>query len=669
MSKITDIIIPFKTPLKIPPIIHPSSSLSIKIKTGQAEIYKHGSQKIKVPIWGYRGKYPGPMIEMERDDTVKVSWKNQISQDELLPCKAEEVSFPNHDGATPQNVLDNDQANNSLVTPPSKAFLSVHLHGGKSIPGSDGWPESMLLPKDPESDDYQLTLCRYENKQRAMMLWYHDHAMHTTRLNNFVGLAGLWMIRDEEEASLDIPEEDYELPLVIQDRNLTDFTGFTTEDEVQAKFLHRIEAGGPLEFFGPLTLVNGRIWPRKRADPTAYRLRILNGSNSRFYRLHFAEKLADGSYKWITLPVKQIGTDCGLLSGPVNLPDNGLTIAPAERVDVIVDFSGCYGKDIVLLNSAEAPFANDPPKHLDDPNAMFPADPDTHIEDGEPWRTPYPEVMMFSVENQKQCEADTDLYDFDQLAMQMLTLVESYQSEDPIPRLPADPIERTVVLVEKTEVHQDMDGNDVEKVVLVEWELAKKDEVPSSSTVPLILQSQREVIIDGVPFVVTAERFQDPVNWIVRLNDTEKWRFINLTADTHPMHVHLVQFKAVARKVIALDTAAASGNGCVDPDNDVVVLVDCLSANGSPVEINITPTTDAEAINALDGNEKGFKDTIRVNPGEMVEIVATFEGYCGRYVYHCHLLEHEDHDILRQFIVARDDMAPMHHSPISVGKK
>lgn len=668
MNKITDTILPFKTPLKIPPIIHPGSSLNIEVKTGHAKIYKHGAKEIHVPIWGYRGKYPGPMIELERNDTVKVSWKNKISQDELLPCKAEKVDFPNLDGTTPQNVLDNDQVNNSQVTAPSKAFLSVHLHGGKSIPGSDGWPESMLLPKDPNSDDYQMTLCRYENKQRAMMLWYHDHAMHTTRLNNFVGLAGLWMIRDEEEANLSLPKEEYELPLVIQDRNLTDFTDFSINDEVEAKFLHRVEAG-VLEFFGPLTLVNGRIWPRKKVDATAYRLRILNGSNSRFYRLHFAERLADDSFEWITLPIKQIGTDCGLLSGPVNLPDNGLTIAPAERVDLIVDFSGCFGKDIVLLNSAEAPFANDPPKHPDDPNAMFPADPETHTENGDPWRTPYPEVMMFSVKDEKQCEIDSSPYDFDNLTGEMLTRVESYELEDPVPRLPANPIERTVILVEKTEIHQDMNGNDVEKVVLVEWELAKKDNVPQSSTVPLILQAQREVIIDGVPFIVTAERFQDPVNWIVRLNDTEKWRFINLTGDTHPMHVHLVQFKAVARKEVSLNINAASANGCVDADDDVVSLVDCLSANGSPIEINVTPTTDAAAMAALDGNERGFKDTIRVNPGEIVEIVATFEGYCGRYVYHCHLLEHEDHDMMRQFIVARDDMMPMHHNPISVGKK
>ena len=685
MSKITDTIRPFVTRLNNPTVIRPGSSLSISMKTGEAKIYDDGTNTITVPIWGYKGQYPGPVIEVERDQTLKVKWKNKIERGDTQPCKADSVEFPTSDGITPQNVLDSGQASCATMGANGEAFLSVHLHGGKTIPASDGWPESMLLPQDPMTSKFQLSLNRYENPQRAMMLWYHDHAMHTTRLNNYAGLAGVWMIRDDEEKSLNLPKKKFEVPLVIQDRNLTDFNWFADQSDEHARFLHRVEHGeGPLEFFGPLTLVNGAIWPRKKVEPAAYRLRVLNGSNSRFYRLRFAERLDDESYQWVDIPVKQIGTDCGLMNAPVDLPATGLTLAPAERADLIVDFASCIGKNIVLLNTAEAPFSNSDPLPLEE---MFPADPETHTigagNDAEAWRTPYPEVMMFAVKTEEKCDVVSDYYDFSALEALMQANVYSYIDEDPIPRLSDTAEVRTVVLIEKTEVH-----NGVPNVVLVEWELEKRANLPFSDSVPTILQGKREIIIDGESFVVTAERFQDPVNWHIRLNDTERWRFINLTADTHPMHVHLVQFKAISRKAVSVDNPA-----CTFPDtppfNDplvrdsldadtgnVVDVVDCKSVNGDPIEIRI----DAEK--GLDANELGFKDTIRVNPDEIVEIVATFEGYCGRYVYHCHLLEHEDHDMMRQFIVTRDDMmvmeedvAPeckditsMHGLPISVGK-
>ena len=686
-NKITDTIIPFVTPLNRPFTLRPVEKLTVSIRKGRAEVYNDGHHTISVPIWGYNGTYPGPLIEVRRDQTVTVDWKNKISEEESLPCVVESVEFSKGDSQIPadepipQSILDDfpadivDKKNNEKIKP----FFSVHLHGGKTIPGSDGWPESMLSPQkvDRYGDDVvQGSLCRYENKQRAMMLWFHDHAMHTTRLNNFVGLAGLWMIRDDEEDSLSLPAEEFEIPLVIQDRNLAGFNYFQDNDDESVMFRHRVEHGdGPLEFFGPLTLVNGSIWPRADVSSTAYRLRILNGSNSRFYRLRFAERVENGSngkwnYKWLdtpiadcVLPVKQIGTDCGLMDAPVDLPASGLTLSPAERADIIIDFTNFEGREIVLLNTAESPFSNDP-AFLD------PLPPNDSEVVQYPERTLYPEVVMFCVSEsdcKEQYKRESLPFDFDDLASRMMTQVETYRSEDPTldsdGQTPLDLStlnegdgvkERTVVLVEKTEVH---DGED--KVVLVEWELARKDEIQEKSSMP-ILHCQREVIIcddncdNRDEFVVTAERFEDPVNWIVKLNSTERWRFINLTGDTHPMHVHLVQYKVVSRK----------GVDVVDVENyeDVVKLVDEKSKNNEPIEVNVTD------IKEIDENEQGFKDTVRVNPGEIVEIVAKFEGYCGRYVYHCHLLEHEDHDMMRQFIVTRNDMdMSMHGLPISVG--
>ncbi len=710
VNKLTAVIKPFVTTLKMPSKINDDDdqedcAIKISMKKGKAQIYNDGSNTLSVPIWGYKGEYPGPLIEIsERNVVTTIEWVNEIKKEDLLEkvVQADSIQYPYPDNLTiPQNVLDTGQFGNSVMPsmPPAlnehtmgakgEAFLSVHLHGGKTIPASDGWPESMLAPvtvnKKTEEKEEQSLLCRYENKQRAMMLWYHDHAMHTTRLNNFAGLAGLWIIRDSEEAELPLPED--ELPLVIQDRNLTGFNGF--EDAENAKFLHRVEHGeGPLEFFGPLTLVNGCIWPVKEVESKAYRLRILNGSNSRFYRLRFAEKLPENQgYEWIDISgaVKQIGTDCGLLNQPIDLPDNNsLTLAPAERADLIVDFSEFSGKDIVLLNTAEAPFSNGDPLSPD-ANGLFVDNPDSYMNGEDAWRTPYPEVMMFSVDT--TVKQDYESYDFSDLQTQMQNSVLSYLREDEHIK-GEDPTGndiqeiRTVVLIEKTEIHRKPNPNPnnetYKKVVLVEWELEEIEKLEVSSEVPTILEGKRtiEITEDADPnttktYIVTAERFQDPVNWIVKLNSTEQWRFINLTADTHPMHVHLVQFKAVSRRradISEVNKECTFPNGDpVNVDNngalDIVEAVDCLSLSGTPIKIDISTAV------ALDENEQGFKDTIRVNPGEIVEIVAKFEGHCGRYVYHCHLLEHEDHDMMRQFIVTRDDnMGEMHMSPISVGK-
>ena len=124
-----------------------------------------------------------------------------------------------------------------------------------------------------------------------------------------------------------------------------------------------------------------------------------------------------------------------------------------------------------------------------------------------------------------------------------------------------------------------------------------------------------------------AVHFEDTTNWMVAYGTTEAWRFLNLTEDTHPMHVHLVHFQVLAR-----DRYDTSG---FDPTT---------GATRRPVTFL--------GRGVIDANERGWKETVRVNPGEMVTIGATFDGYTGRYMYHCHILEHEDMDMMRPFVVA-----------------
>ena len=180
------------------------------------------------------------------------------------------------------------------------------------------------------------------------MLWYHDHVMGVTRFNVYAGLAGLWIVRDERERELELPEgPPYELPLLLSDRNFdTDQAGNLTGD-----LLHKTDPE-VMECFSPFTTVNGTVWPHLDVEPTTYRLRLLNGSNARTYRLVLTRE-GEPDHERIT----QIGSEGGLLQAPVSIPGQGLVLASAERADLLVDFSDLApGTELTLWNTATAPF-------------------------------------------------------------------------------------------------------------------------------------------------------------------------------------------------------------------------------------------------------------------------------------------------------------------------
>ena len=199
----------------------------------------------------------------------------------------------------------------------------VHVHGAKAPPESDGYPESWIVPG-------QSTMSYYPNNQDAAMLWYHDHAMGINRLNIFAGLLGSFIIRDEVEASLNLPAGRYEIPLTIVDRMF--------DRDCQLYYPVSADPDSPwiTEFFGDAILVNGKVFPYLEVGPRKYRFRVLNGANGRFFHL----SLTNG------LPFHQISTDTGLLPAPLEL--RSLLIAPAERADLVIDFAGHDGKAITL---------------------------------------------------------------------------------------------------------------------------------------------------------------------------------------------------------------------------------------------------------------------------------------------------------------------------------
>src|SRR6266705_2154518 len=358
----------FKDCLRVPPILRPYKTddqrYNLRIHMRPAQVQLH-SELPPSEVWTYEGLLPGPTIEVSRGQRVQVEWINTLPEDQPYPITA--VTAP--DGSQNAPGRSGRPANQIVATLPP--WTVVHLHGGRTAAVSDGWTENACLSG-------QFTTSDYANDQQATLLWYHDHAMGITRFNVYTGLAGLYVIRDAEEASLHLPGGSYEIPLLLQDRNLDT----TPDGSLTGRLLHKIE-DGTMEFFGPFTLVNGTIWPYLPVEARQYRLRLLNGSNSRFYRL----VLLDEQGKLALDKITQIGTDGGLLGRPVAVPRDGLILAPAERADLIVDFRAWRGQRLRLVNTACAPFDNSPatqPPGIPDPDN----------------RLPHPEVMEFRVSSQ-----------------------------------------------------------------------------------------------------------------------------------------------------------------------------------------------------------------------------------------------------------------------------
>ncbi len=308
----------FVDPLPIPPIVQPlrreSSPGDAKIKLPfyriamkQIEAKLHRDLK-PATLWGYGSSVPGPTFETRSGEGVLVEWANELPADHFLP-----IDHHIH-GAEPNK---------------SGARAVVHLHGGKTPPESDGFPENWVEPG-------KSALYHYPNAQDAAMLWYHDHALGINRLNVYAGLFGVFLVRDRIEDSLKLPSGKFEIPLTIFDRVLT------PEGRLFYPVSANADAPWVPEVFGDAMLVNGKIFPYLDVEARKYRFRVLNASNARFYRLSFA----NGASFW------QIGTDQGLLPAPVEL--KALIIAPGERVDLVVDFSSHRGEQLAMKNDSLA---------------------------------------------------------------------------------------------------------------------------------------------------------------------------------------------------------------------------------------------------------------------------------------------------------------------------
>ena len=557
-------------------------------------------------VWGYGAvgdsatfNYPGFTVEAMRNVPVRVKWINDLVNPTL------------------QSLLTIDQTlhwADPLDTGPSfLPFIGpqpivTHLHGGEVSSKFDGNPEAWFTPNgiqgmayntlDPmvtgvPVNDYE-ALFEYPNAQQAASLWYHDHALGITRINVEAGLAGFYTLRDSANELPNLPSGAFEIPIVIQDRMF----------DVNGQLLFPSAGINPTihpfwipEFFGNTIVVNGRTWPFLQVQPRRYRFRLLNGSNARFYNLSFSNKL----------PFWQIGTDGGYLDAPVRVRE--LLLGPAERADVIVDFAAAKKTVVTLTNDAKTPF----------PAGTSPNPRTTG------------QIMQFQV----AAGPVTD---------------NSYNPALGGTLRPNNPIEPLTA-------------------------------APVSVTRRLTLN---EVIGPGGPLEVLLNN----TKWMAATTEnategqTELWEITNMTADTHPIHVHLVQFQLLNRQKYNVNRYTRLYNsvfpGGVSPVDGLPYPAGVfIPAFGPPLPYgtgalvggnpDVTPFLLGKAT-PPDPNEAGWKDTFRMNPGEATRVLVRFapqdvpasittgqfsfdpsEG--PGYVWHCHILDHEDNEMMRPYVV------------------
>lgn len=627
-------------------------------------------------LWTYDGEYPGKAFVVRCDQTVRVEWINEIAgalpfsviSSGYVPLRAASKCPENEPGA-----VDGGKDPSHPVATPCKveikrralpAWTTVHLHGARVAPDSDGWTENAFLPRTVQTASQNSV---YPPQPRSMMLWYHDHAYTITRLNVFSGLAGAWIVRDPDEERLNLPAGEFELPLIIQDRN------FETDGEfLTARLMHKVEtdsdkaypgSSDTAEFFGPFTLVNGSLWPRVEVQAEPYRLRVLNGSNARTYQLF----LVDDTNQIRNDLIRQIGTDAGLLAAPVSidtlkyppdpsLPDlKGLILSPAERADLIIDFQRAPGRTLRWVNVAAAPFDGvyaapdqDATGKTAAPEKKRPSgkkDPSNFVDPKQPpdkiramdARLPFPEVMQFVVGKGAARRA---------LALDTLSSFKRWTHDSP--ELKGHK-HRWLGLNEKTK------GADLKPGFLFFNELVELMEGHNC-------KEDFKLLLDGEKtprrFVNRRVFFRSPINFYPEADGPEVWHIINFSADTHPIHVHLVDFQILSRRMYKVEGTGSDAKIADSVDGNGL-----LVRSGQPgAEVLVVPdpdhTNDPARPDGVDANEAGWKDTVRVNPNELVTIAMVFKGFTGRFMYHCHILEHEDMDMMRPFVVVPSAVKP-----------
>lgn len=677
-------------------------------------------------VWGYlqpgqssRASYLGPVLVATRGTPTEMKFVNNLGSAATTQVLAYKYSTDQTlHWADPLN----DEANmwNHMAMPPAPGEEGaanyqgaipavVHLHGGEVPPQLDGGPDAWVTSdgtykghafysKDGEAAT-NYAIYRYPNSQEGAPIWFHDHTLGATRLNVYAGLAGGYLILDPDNDPQNLPPL---VPLVIQDRR------FDTNGQL---FFPADSAGGVLwapnpehpywvpEFAGDVICVNGKAWPYLDVDPKRYTFLLLNGSNARTYEMALTDPVSKnpGPPLWV------IGTDGGYLDAPVKIDptlvkgNTKLVMMPGERYTVIIDFAGYetgvigpnglpYSGTWQLKNTAKTPF----------PAGAAPQGATTA------------KILQFRVVGAPGPDESFNP------AVAGVTLRGGAGQGPALVRL-ADPVAGSVaagVLIDKT---RQLTLNEV-------MGMAQNALDPVTGVMTAYPGGPLEILVnntkwggeritgvmDGmytmepIPGFTADESGKNYLSELPQEGKTEVWEIVNLTADAHPIHLHLVQFQLLNRQAFNMTTYTAAYNaafpgGGYDPMTGQLYPAGVyIPGFGPPLDYATGNTRalggnpDVGAINAKNGKplylqgpampplpqEAGWKDTVVVYPGQVTrivvrfaptdlatnldpaELVFPFEPNGGHgYVWHCHIIDHEDNEMMRPYAVVPKNVA------------
>jgi len=519
---------------------------------------------------------------------------------------------------------------------------AVHLHGGDVPPVLDGGPDSWFTsdgsyhghayythPNVPAAGNE--AVYRYPNGQEAAPIWFHDHALGLTRLNVYAGLAGAYAIVDP---ALQLPTGlhpvglqqgadgpvDYITPLVIQDRMF----------DVNGQLYFPNEGDNPEhpfwvpEFVGDVIAVNGKVWPYLDVQPKRYRFLIVNGSNARAYEL----AVTPTAQPTVGPTIWQIGTDGGYLDAPVNIDMHRrqkLVLMPGERADVIIDFAGFAGQTLLMRNSARTPYPFGEP----------------------PSGATVGRIIQFRI----QPGTVNDL------------------SYDPASGIPIRTGTQQIVRLVNPIAGTLAPGVTVAKTRQLTLNEVEGEEGPLEA---LVNNTKWDGVNRSDFTAVTVGGITSYYSELPSEGDTEVLEIVNLTADAHPIHTHLTQFQLLNRQRIRV---GQYNNAYESAFSDGYV-----AGNGPPLDYNTgNPRAlggNPDITSFLQGpasppvaNEAGWKDTVMILPGQVTRIVVRYApqdrpviapdlyysfdpNVLGHgYVWHCHIIDHEDNEMMRPFSV------------------
>jgi spore coat protein A len=619
-------------------------------------------------VWGYKvgdavQLYPGFTVEAQRGVATAVTYTNHLGTAIVPPLLQRYITVDQTiHWANPLGLLPGNPLRYSPYSGPQPVV--PHLHGGELRSDSDGGPDEWWTPggegflsTNPapggiRGPGYFKNIFNYPNTQEAATIWFHDHVLGITRTNVYAGLAAFWFIRDQYDTGiagtgLNLPAGPQEVEVVVQDRAF-DTNGQWLFPDGYPGGLNGDPTNPDIhpfwnpEFFGDVIVVNGRSWPYLQVEPRRYRLRLLNGSNARFYEFYI-EDTTFPNFPTAGPPIYVIGTDGGLLDAPVitsSTTTDRLLMAPGERYDVIVDFTDFSGKVLTIKNTANAPFPLG--DIVPDPNGTA-------------------QIMQFYVD-QPLVGTDTSFNP----ATPGATLRGGTDQPPAIVRLAdgAGGIQPGVTpTIKRQLVLREVMGPGGPIEVLVnntKWDglrAGTATPIPSSSRVG--------------------------VNWVTefpQIGSTEEWEIINLTGDAHPIHLHLIQFQVMNREgydAIGYTTAyegAFPSPAVIDgygPPLNYNTPNDDGAIGGNPA---ITPFLLAGTLTPPLPQERGWKDTVISYPEQVTRIIARWAPqdvdvdavkpgqnlfpfdptYGPGYVWHCHIIDHEDNEMMRPYIPTKN---------------